>query len=54
MSHACEHHEEHQHYGLEGAALAGALEAAEARCEGSHERLTAPRRKPCCVSGVVR
>ena len=45
MSQACEHHGEHQHHGLKGPALAGALQAAEARCDGSHERLTAPRRR---------
>jgi len=45
MSHACEHHDEHQHHGLRGAALARALEGAEARCEAGHERLTAPRRR---------
>lgn len=45
MSHACEHHDEHQHHGLTGAALSRALAAAEARCEGRRERLTAPRRR---------
>ena len=45
MSQACEHHAEHQHHGLSGNALAHALQAAERRCDGSHERLTAPRRR---------
>jgi Fur family zinc uptake transcriptional regulator len=45
MADACHHHEEHQHHGLTGAALQGALSAAEARCEASHDRLTAPRRR---------
>lgn len=45
MPHACEHHDEHQHHGLHGAALDGALSAAEARCETTQERLTAPRRR---------
>lgn len=45
MADACEHHGEHTHHGLKGSALAGALAAAEARCEDTQERLTAPRRR---------
>ncbi|MBL8773289.1 MAG: transcriptional repressor [Phenylobacterium sp.] len=45
MSTACDHHEEHQHHGLRGAALAAALTSAEARCAATQERLTAPRRR---------
>lgn len=42
---SCSHHGEHEHHGLRGPALAHALEAAEARCGDSQERLTAPRRR---------
>lgn len=45
MSQVCGHHAEHQHHGLKEGALAAALEAAEARCDVSHERLTTPRRR---------
>jgi len=45
MSGACHHHEDHDHHGLHGSELGRALDAAEARCAGSHERLTAPRRR---------
>jgi Fur family zinc uptake transcriptional regulator len=42
---SCSHHGEHEHHGLSGPALAHALDAAEGRCSGRHERLTAPRRR---------
>ena len=42
---SCSHHGEHEHHGLHGMALARALDSAEARCSGSQERLTAPRRR---------
>ena len=45
MPMSCSHHGEHEHHGLRGPALAHALEAAEARCGDSQERLTAPRRR---------
>ena len=44
MSAEC-HHEDGDHPGLRGAALAHALAAAEARCAHIQERLTAPRRR---------
>lgn len=43
MKPACAHAEEG--HGLEGAPLAGALAAAEARCAAQAERLTGPRRR---------
>ena len=45
MSSACDHHEQHVHHGLKGAALGQALAAAEARCAGAQEKLTVPRRR---------
>src|SRR5688572_481885 len=45
MAMSCEHHGEHEHHGLKGAALGRALEAAEGHCVETHERLTAPRRR---------
>ncbi|MBU1374823.1 MAG: transcriptional repressor [Alphaproteobacteria bacterium] len=45
MADACHHHEDHEHHGLEGPSLARALAAAEARCDETQERLTAPRRR---------
>ena len=42
---SCSHHGEHEHHGLRGAALTGALETAGARCADKQERLTAPRRR---------
>lgn len=44
MGDACHHHD-HDHVSLEGVALRHALGAAEARCEQTQERLTAPRRR---------
>ena len=38
-------HDDHAHPGLTGAALRGALAAAERRCAATHERLTPPRRR---------
>ncbi len=38
-------HDDHEHPGLSGSALRGALNAAERRCAESDERLTAPRRR---------
>ena len=43
MSAACEH--EHLTLGLAGPALAAALTAAETRCSGLDQRMTAPRRR---------
>jgi Fur family zinc uptake transcriptional regulator len=45
MATGCEHHGEHQHHGLAGAALARAVDAAESHCKDASERLTAPRRR---------
>lgn len=45
MADSCHHHAEHEHHGLRGAALGRALDAAEGRCAGAHERLTPPRRR---------
>jgi Fur family zinc uptake transcriptional regulator len=45
MADPCHHHEEHEHHGLKGPALARAVTAAEVRCEATQERLTAPRRR---------
>jgi Fur family zinc uptake transcriptional regulator len=45
MDGVCHHHQEHEHQGLAGRALTQAMNAAEARCEASQERLTAPRRR---------
>ncbi|PXA87811.1 Fur family transcriptional regulator [Caulobacter sp. D4A] len=44
MAHnACDH--DHHHHGVAGDALASELAAAEARCQASDQRLTAPRRR---------
>jgi Fur family zinc uptake transcriptional regulator len=43
MAHDCEH--EHDSRGLAGAALAGALQAADLRCSTAGERLTVPRKR---------
>lgn len=45
MAEGCHHHEDHEHHGLRGASLTGALAAAEARCAETQDRLTAPRRR---------
>lgn len=45
MSGDCHHHEEHQHHGLNGSSLKGALESAQRRCIDAQERLTPPRRR---------
>jgi Fur family zinc uptake transcriptional regulator len=39
------HHDEHEHAGLQGHALAAALVQAESRCSEIQERLTQPRRR---------
>lgn len=39
------HHADSPHAGLSGAALSAALGEAEQRCDATHERLTAPRRR---------
>jgi Fur family zinc uptake transcriptional regulator len=45
MATSCHHHDHDTPAGLSGVALRKALTAAEARCAGSDERLTAPRRR---------
>ena len=45
MADTCEHHEQHTHHGLKGAALVQAVVAAEERCAQTQERLTPPRRR---------
>lgn len=45
MAHACEHHDQHVHHGLNEPALDRALDAADARCAQAQQRLTQPRRR---------